>query len=96
MSEYPPSGVLFSNKKKTKETSPDYTGKLELSDEVINDLMDQQSRGVEKPVLSLAGWKKVANKTGETFLSLRGNKYEERGQSQNAPAPKPMDDEVPF
>lgn len=45
MSEYPPSGVLFSNKKKTKETSPDYTGKLELSDEVINDLMDQQSRG---------------------------------------------------
>lgn len=53
MSEYPPSGVLFSNKKKTKETSPDYTGKLELSDEVINDLMDQQSRGSEAcPVLS--------------------------------------------
>ena len=96
MSEYPPSGVLFSNKKKTKETSPDYTGKLELSDEVINDLMDQQSRGVEKPILSLAGWKKVANNTGETFLSLRGNKYEERGQAQNIPAPKPIDDEVPF
>ena len=96
MSEYPPSGVLFSNKKKTKETSPAYTGKLELSDEVINDLMDQQSRGVEKPILALAGWKKVANKTGETFMSLRGNKYEERGQAQNIPAPKPIDDEVPF
>ena len=96
MSEYPPSGVLFSNKKKTKETSPDYTGKLELSDEVINDLMDQQSRGVEKPILSLAGWKKVANKTGETFLSLRGNKYEERGQAQKIPAPNPIDDEDPY
>ena len=96
MSEYPPSGVLFSTEKKTKETSPDYTGTLELSEEVINDLMDQHSRGVEKTILSLAGWKKVANKTGETFLSLRGNKYEERGQAQNIPAPKPIDDEVPF
>ena len=96
MSDYPPSGVLFSNKKKTKETSPDYTGKLELSDEVINDLTDQMSRGVEKPVLSLAGWKKTANKTGETFLSLRRNKYEERGQAQGKPAPVSLDDEVPF
>ena len=54
------------------------------------------SRGVEKPVLSLAGWKKTANKTGETFLSLRGNKYEERGQAQGKPAPVSLDDEVPF
>ena len=93
MSDYPPSGVLFSNKKKTKETSPDYTGKLELSDEVISDLVSQMERGVEKPVLSLAGWKKTANKTGETFLSLRGNKYEERGQAQAKQAPADLDDE---
>jgi len=46
--------------------------------------------------LSLAGWKKTANKTGETFLSLRGNKYEERGQAQGKPAPVTLDDEVPF
>ena len=96
MSDYPPSGVLFSNKKKTKETSPDYTGKLELSDEVISDLVSQMERGVEKPVLSLAGWKKTANKTGETFLSLRGNKYEERGQAQAKQAPADLNDEVPF
>ncbi len=96
MSDYPPSGVLFSNKKKTKETSPDYTGKLELSDEVISDLVSQMERGVEKPVLSLAGWKKTANKTGETFLSLRGNKYEERGQAQAKQAPADLDDVVPF
>jgi len=96
MSDYPPSGVLFSNKKKTKETSPDYTGKLELSDEVISDLVSQMERGVEKPVLSLAGWKKTANKTGETFLSLRGHKYEERGQAQAKQAPADLDDEVPF
>ena len=39
MTEYPPSGVLFANKKKTKQNSPDYTGNLELSDEVVNDLV---------------------------------------------------------
>ena len=69
MTEYPPSGALFTNQRKQKESQPDYTGTLELSDEVVNDLVEQISRGVAKPKLSLAGWKKVAQKSGATFLS---------------------------
>lgn len=72
MNDYPPSGVLFTNNRKSKETQPDYTGSLELSDEVVNDLVDQISRGITKPKLSLAGWKKVSQKNGTTYLSLRG------------------------
>ena len=95
MSNYGPSGVLFVNDRKRKENSPDYTGKLELSEEVISDLVDQQTRGVEKPVVSLVGWKKVSGKTGKTFLSILGNKFEER--EGPAPAPKPqLADDIPF
>ena len=98
MSQYPPSGVLFTNNRKRSEKSPDYTGKLELSDEVLQDLMSQMDRGVDKPVLSLIGWKKMSQKTGAVFLSLLGNKFEENpnneGSSQQ-PAGK-LDDSVPF
>jgi len=96
MNDYPPSGVLFANKKKTKPTSPDYTGNLELSDEVVNDLVSQMERGVEKPKISLAGWKKQAKKTGDTFLSLRGSKHEEKGQYQSRPSPVTIEDDIPF
>jgi hypothetical protein len=97
MSNYDPSGALFVNSKKKSEKSPDYTGKLELSDEVVNDLVSQMERGVEKPQISLVGWKKVS-KAGKQFLSIIGNVYEERGngaeprqqQSNN------LDDNVPF
>ena len=99
MTDYPPSGVLFSNNKKKTEKQPDFTGDLELSDEVVNDLVDQMSRGVTKPKLSLAGWKKVAKKTGDRFLSLRGSSFEERGGQSGGYSPakqEPLDDDIPF
>lgn len=98
MNDYPPTGALFTNDRKNKPTQPDYSGDLELSDEVVNDLVDQMSRGVSKPKLELAGWKKVAKKTGKTFVSLKGNKFGERqAKSQSAPqANQPLDDSIPF
>jgi hypothetical protein len=94
--DYPPSGVLFTNDRKQKANQPDYTGDLELSDEVINDLVDQMSRGSSKPKLRLAGWKKTSKKTGKTFVSLLGSKFEERQQQAPQPQAAQLNDDVPF
>jgi|TARA_B000000609_G_C23981440_1_gene244697 hypothetical protein len=80
--QYPPSGVLFTNNNKKTPNQPDYTGDLELSDEVINDLVEQMSRGNPKPKLRLAGWKKTSKKTGATFVSLTGSMYQESNQKK--------------
>lgn len=94
--QYPPSGVLFSNERKQKPNQPDYTGSLELSDEVVNDLVDQVSRGVSKPKISLAGWKRTSQKSGKTFVSLNGSVHQERQQQASPNANKPLDDTIPF
>ena len=94
--DYPPSGVLFTNNRKEKATQPDYTGHIELSDEVVNDLVEQMSRGVTKPKVSLIGWKKVSQKTGKPFLSLLGNTYEERPNGAAQQQPQKLDDNIPF
>jgi len=96
MNDYPPSGVLFQNDRKKSEKSPDYTGQIELSDEVVNDLVDQMSRGVTKPKVSLIGWKKVSQKTRKPFLSLLGNVYEERPNGAAQQQPQKLDDNIPF
>ena len=46
--------LVYKYNKKTPN-QPDYTGDLELSDEVINDLVEQMSRGNPKPSAQLAG-----------------------------------------
>ena len=54
-------------------------------------------RGVEKPVLSLIGWKKVSQKTGNTFLSLLGNKFEENPNHEvSSDQSGKLDDSIPF
>jgi hypothetical protein len=55
-------------------------------------------RGVEKPVLSLIGWKKMSQKTGAVFLSLLGNKFEENPNSDGSSdqSAGKLDDSVPF
>jgi hypothetical protein len=67
--QYPPSGALFTNERKTADSHPDYNGSLEFSEEVIRDMVDMLKRG-ETPKCDLAGWKKTSTKTGKTFLSI--------------------------
>tara|TARA_R110000796_G_scaffold40419_5_gene100027 strand:- start:934 stop:1242 length:309 start_codon:yes stop_codon:yes gene_type:complete len=74
--DYPPSGTLFMSKNKRSERSPDYTGQFEINHEVVEDLAKQMKNGVKKPIFSMVGWKKYSDKTGTSFLSLRGNVYE--------------------
>lgn len=77
MAQFPASGALFVNARKTSATQPDYTGNLELEHDVIRDLMAQVEEGVEHPRVDIACWKKVS-KAGKSFMSLRGNIIRDR------------------
>ena len=88
MSQYPASGVLFQNDRKTKNNQPDYVGTMEFDQEVVKDLFDQMKNGVEKPKARLAGWKKVS-KGGKPFVSLRSS-IEREQQNQGST------NEIPF
>ena len=94
MSNYGPSGALFPAKQKKSDKSPDFTGKLELSNEVVNDLISQMERGVDKPVISIVGWRKTS-KAGNNFVSLVGNVFKEM-EDNLQPQPKQINDEIPF
>ena len=77
MAQFPASGALFNNARKTSATQPDYTGNLELEHDVIRDLMAQVEEGVEHPRVDIACWKKIS-KAGKAFMSLRGNIIRDR------------------
>jgi len=94
--EYPPSGVLFTNNRKEKSTQPDYTGHIELSDEVVNDLVSQMAEGNTKPKIDLAGWKRTSQKNGATFLSLVGSVHYARRSDGQSKSQSTINDEVPF
>lgn len=99
---YPPSGVLFQNDRKQNDRQPDYNGNLEVSREVVDDLVAQVREGIDKPVLDLAGWRKTT-KAGKPFLSLRGGVPYKRRQGEQQPQQSQrqshvpdIDDEIPF
>lgn len=100
---YPPSGVLFQNDRKQKDTHPDYNGNLEISREVFDDLAAQFQSGESKAVMDLAGWRKTT-KANKPFLSLRSDiqwqrKKGMRQQSQGRSSAPNYDlggDDIPF
>lgn len=65
---YGPSGALFVNDRKERDTHPDYEGHLELDRELVSLLVEQLKAG-ETPKLDIKAWKKVG-KSGKKFLSL--------------------------
>ena len=106
-SQYPPRGTLGRNKYKDAENKPDYTGKLEISKEVVLDLVNQLKAdpSLDRAVCQLGGWKKVS-KDGNQFISIKANKkYESGGGSNNvrnspsqqsADLDNVIDDDIPF
>lgn len=104
MSTYPPSGVLFQNDRKQNDRQPDYNGNLEVSREIVDDLVAQVREGIDKPVIDLAGWRKTT-KAGKPFLSLRGgvpwkrkanDDAQQRAQQRPAPNFDLGGDDIPF
>lgn len=95
MSQYPPRGALFQNRNKQKETQPDYTGNLEIPNDVAQDIVAQINEGIDPPKIDLVGWKKVGQ-SGLAFVSLRGNLEKSRKDMMSPSFPNQVDDEIPF
>ena len=93
-----PQGSLFQNVNKSKEAHPDYTGTLELNQEVVEDLSNQFHAGVAFPKISIAGWKRTAKKSGDTFLSVKASVLQERRKRDEdvQPTKQTMSNDDPF
>lgn len=77
------SGTLGRNKRKEKDTHPDYSGQINVN-------------GVD---YWLSGWLKENKTTGEKFFSLSVRPKEEKSEvyrDDKKPARSDMDDEIPF
>ena len=105
-----PTGRLWKNLKKTMDKHPDMRGELELTSEVVDDIIRQRAlinsgdMDREYVKIEVVGWAKHGPRAGK-YLSLKGNVLlETDGQGftpKPAPPPPPppppeSDDEIPF
>ena len=97
------SGALFKNRKKQTEKQPDYTGNIEMSADVVRDLMAQLDEGIKHPKADLSAWIRQS-KGGMNFLSLNSSVFYERNGGHNKSSnnnnqtsgSNDLDDEIPF
>ncbi len=79
---YPPSGALFTvdEEKRKSEKSPHYQGDFELPREVVEDLYKQiqSDPTADRAKCRLVGWRQTARKSGNTFVSIKANVFEEK------------------
>lgn len=66
--QYPNTGILFVEKKKTNPKGPDHTGKIDIGADLLKQMLDAHNAGKDV-VLRIAGWDK-AGRNG-TFISTR-------------------------
>jgi hypothetical protein len=86
---YPPGGVLFPNRRKTTDKHPDMTGNLEISKDLLKELLEAAKAG--KPIkMDVSAWSKTGN-SGK-FLSLKASKAWEK----QAATSDSFDDDIPF
>ena len=72
--KFTPRGSIGTNRFKKSDTHPDLTGKVFLTSEIVANIQEQVSEGVEYPVVELAVWKKTSSKDGSKFLSVAASK----------------------
>lgn len=94
-----PGGGLWKNNKQ-KDTHPDSRGHLILDDETVRSIMDQVADPkVTHPKIEVAAWKKIS-KSNVHYLSLKASADWERSKRyknrDNANAPEPYNDDLPF
>lgn len=103
----PNSGFFGKNNRKTKATSPDYTGKATIGEDTLAALCTLKASG--KPVvLYLSGWKRTPQGGGEPYISLAvsppmemdvnrgGGQQEQQQQAKPQATTKAEDEDIPF
>lgn len=75
-------GALFKNKRKEKDTHPDYTGTIKVD---------------EPGEYRVAAWINTARTSGEKYMSLSLTKMDEpETPTKDTPGYSDLDDDVPF
>ena len=99
-----PSGGLWFNKDKVGGSNqPDRTGKVELTRELVKELVDQLNDGNEYGIIRLAGWDQVSG-SGSNWTNVKTSSINPPNKGQRpAPAEKSFkmpdpdeDDKIPF
>jgi len=89
--KYPNTGVLFKQDRKKSDKAPDWTGTLEIDDELLKAAI------VSGAKLRIAGWVR-SGRNGE-FISLKAEEEKAQGNSGGGGgygAPRRNDPDVPF
>ena len=88
--KYPPGGALFKRDKRGNDRAPDWSGDLELAEDVVRFLVGEIKAGRE-PKIRIAGWIKQGRK--DEFMSIRGEKpYQKDGDRQDSRRDERRDD----
>lgn len=79
-----PRSALFVNRNKTEEKHPDYKGDIELTREVVEDMLAQLNSGARFAKAEISGWKRQGQNAG-TYLSLSIKKLFKKDGAQRPP-----------
>lgn len=101
-----PSGGLWINKDKVAGSNqPDRTGKVELTRELVKELVEQLNDGNEYGIIRLAGWDQVSG-SGSNWTNVKassitppnkGQRTAPQPTTQSPPPPEPeVNDKIPF
>lgn len=112
MSNYPKSkGAVWPNDHKSEDKHPDFRGKLVVTKEQINKLIEMGKAGME-PTMQIGAWKRTSE-AGQRYIFLSSEVYvkeentdqdgwgDESSDSWGSPKPTPSnagfdDDDIPF
>lgn len=93
------SGALFVNNRKMKESQPDHNGKLQISKELLRELVDRAKSGGEIK-LDLSVWERTS-KAGLDYLSINAvisppEQDDSWDRPRSAPARRENNEDIPF
>lgn len=99
------SGAIFPSRKKVGSKSPDYTGDLEITPELLQHLNDLHKAGKDIK-MDIAGWLKSSrNNPDNRFISITAKPKREQGtggladallSTQQGKKSSEWDDDIPF